>query len=60
MCYVAGRGVEASEAAGFEAFQKAAELGDPTAQYNAGVCLGKGRCVPHSAGAVMRFSRNVE
>ena len=36
VCYISGRGVELSEPSAFEAFERAAQLGDTTAQYNAG------------------------
>jgi TPR repeat protein len=37
--------VDISESEAFTVFERAAHLGDATAQYNAGVCLGKGRGV---------------
>jgi TPR repeat protein len=37
--------VDISESEAFAVFERAAHLGDATAQYNAGVCLGKGRGV---------------
>ncbi len=47
--------MDISESEAFAVFERAAHLGDATAQYNTGVCLGKGRGVAQDLAMAARW-----